>query len=225
MQLFSSIFQTTASSLTLSQLVWSLGVSLLLGVLLALVYQQGSQISREFVVALALLPTLIGVMIFLINGNLGTSVAVAGAFSLIRFRSAAGSSRELLAVFLATAIGLATGMGYLLFAAVFTLVILAAMVCYEKGLQVWPSYQDRYVSMKVEKEVDYEQVFSSFLGMSCRKAQLLSVHYKQKSDSLVLEYLLRTDKKVTDKEIMNGLLAQGIKNVTCTYQVPKKKYL
>lgn len=225
MQLFSSIFQTAASSLTLSQLVWSLGVSLLLGVLLALVYQQGSQVSRDFVVALALLPTLIGVMIFLINGNLGTSVAVAGAFSLIRFRSAAGSSRELLAVFLATAIGLATGMGYLLLAAVFTLVILAAMVCYEKGLQVWPSYQDRYVSMKVEKEVDYEQVFSSFLGMSCRKAQLLSVRYKQKSDSLVLEYLLRTDKKVTDKEIMDGLLAQGIKNVTCTYQAPKKKYL
>ena len=74
-------------------------------------------------ITLSLLPAIISIIIFLVNGNLGTSVAVAGTFSLIRFRSAAGGSKELLAVFMAAAIGITTGMGFVALAVVFTLSI------------------------------------------------------------------------------------------------------
>ena len=106
--------------MSVSQIAWILATSLILGLVLAMVYKYKTLHTKEFVVTLTLMPALIAIIILLVNGNLGTSVAVAGAFSLIRFRSAAGSSKELLAVFLATAIGLATGMGYLLLAVAFT---------------------------------------------------------------------------------------------------------
>ncbi|HFI0789323.1 TPA: DUF4956 domain-containing protein [Streptococcus suis] len=98
-----------------------------MGVLLAAVYKYKSNYTKEFVITLSLMPALIAVIISLVNGNLGAGVAVAGTFSLIKFRSAAGSSKEMLAVLLAMAIGLATGMGFLGLA-VFTTIILSACI-------------------------------------------------------------------------------------------------
>ena len=130
-ELFTNILTTASSSITLSQMSWILATSLILGFVLAMVYKYQTQYTKEFVITLTLMPVLIAIIILLVNGNLGTSVAVAGAFSLIRFRSAAGSSKELLAVFLATAIGLATGMGYLLLATAFTLLLSVIIILLE----------------------------------------------------------------------------------------------
>ena len=104
-------------------LMMSLVVALITGLWLAWVYKYKTLYTKDFVITLALLPTIIAMIIFLVNGNLGTSVAVAGTFSLIRFRSAAGGAKEMLVIFMATAIGLACGMGYVFLALGFTLVL------------------------------------------------------------------------------------------------------
>jgi hypothetical protein len=72
---------------------------------------------------LALLPAIVAVVIMMVNGNLGAGVAVAGAFSLVRFRSVPGSARDIAFIFLAMAVGLVCGMGYVAYAAIVTIVL------------------------------------------------------------------------------------------------------
>lgn len=79
--------------------------------------------TKSFAVTLALLPAVVCVVIMMVNGNVGTGVAVAGAFSLVRFRSAPGSAREIGAIFIAMGTGLMSGMGYLGYALVFVLIL------------------------------------------------------------------------------------------------------
>ena len=80
------------------------------------------------VIVPAILPAVVQLAIMLVNGNLGAGVAVAGAFGLVRFRSAPGTAKEIGALFLAMAIGLATGMGYVWLAVMVFAIVSAVML-------------------------------------------------------------------------------------------------
>lgn len=123
--LFTSVLQTesTAASLTSGAFLACTLASLVLGVVIALVYMFRHEYSKNFVVTLALPPLIVQVVITLVNGNLGAGIAVMGVFNLVRFRSIPGTAKDIGAVFMAMAIGLATGMGYLWLAALFTLIV------------------------------------------------------------------------------------------------------
>lgn len=130
--IFSGIFDSgTTSVIEPAQFLVCLLVSLMLGIFLAFVYMFRSRYTKSFVVTLALLPAVVCVVIMMVNGNVGTGVAVAGAFSLVRFRSVPGTAREIGAIFIAMGTGLIAGMGYLAYAALFALVISGAMVLLE----------------------------------------------------------------------------------------------
>ena len=223
--LFSSILTTTNSSMTVSQIGLILATSLVLGVVLAMVYKYKTLHTKEFVITLTLMPALIAIIILLVNGNLGTSVAVAGAFSLIRFRSAAGSSKELLAVFLATAIGLATGMGYLLLAATFTLILSLLIFLLEQSSFGKPSSKYRYLILTVPKEFDADHFFQTEGKNLCQKYELVLIQYKKKKDVLVLESILEMNDQTSDKELMDKLLLAGPIDAIIHQQIPKKKRL
>ena len=120
--MFTSIIDAS-SALTLQNGLLCLVTSIVLGLLVAVVYQLSGASSKSFTVTLALMPALVQVVIMMVNGNLGAGVAVMGAFSLVRFRSFPGSSKEICVVFFAMAIGLATGMGHLAFAVFFTIIL------------------------------------------------------------------------------------------------------
>lgn len=108
-----SILNETASSITMTHMAVCTAVSLGLGFVLAGIHTYRNQSSRNFLMTLVLLPVIVQMVIMLVNGNLGTGVAVMGAFSLVRFRSMPGNAREISSVFLAMAVGLADGMGYI----------------------------------------------------------------------------------------------------------------
>ena len=135
--LFNSIFNDATATASPLQLMLALLVSLVLGLALTWTYKYRTLYTREFVISLTLLPCLMTLVIFLVNGSLGTSIAVAGTFSLIRFRSATSGSRELIAVFMAMIIGLASGTGYLLLAVLFTIFLLAVWLLLENRLHSW----------------------------------------------------------------------------------------
>ena len=211
--------------MTVSQIGLILATSLVLGVVLAMVYKYKTLHTKEFVITLTLMPALIAIIILLVNGNLGTSVAVAGAFSLIRFRSAAGSSKELLAVFLATAIGLATGMGYLLLAATFTLILSLLFFLLEQSSFGKPSSKYRYLILTVPKEFDVDHFFQTEGKNLCQKHELVSIQYKKKKDVLVLESILEMNDQTSDKELMDKILLAGPIDAIIHQQIPKKKRL
>ena len=116
------------TELTLTSFLICTGVSLLLGVGTALVAGYRNRSTQSLAVTLAILPAVVQAVIMLVNGSIGAGIAVAGAFSLVRFRSAPGTAREIAAIFLAMAIGLATGMGYVGLAALLFLILAGAML-------------------------------------------------------------------------------------------------
>ena len=116
------------TELTLSAFLICTAVSLVLGIGLALVSRFRAHATQSFAVTLAILPVVVQVVIMLVNGNIGAGVAVAGAFSLVRFRSAPGTAREIGVLFLGMAIGLATGMGYVGLAALTFVIVSAALL-------------------------------------------------------------------------------------------------
>ena len=129
--LFRGVFDTAAASvITPGKFLLCVGVSLVMGLTLCLMVLWRSRSSESFAITLALLPASVCVVIMMVNGNIGAGVAVAGAFGLVRFRSAAGTGREISAVFIAMGAGLIAGMGYLAYAVLFTLVLgLMMMAC------------------------------------------------------------------------------------------------
>ena len=125
-----NVTETSASQLTVGGYLACSLASLLLGLAVAAIYLFRHDHARTFVITLALLPLIVQTVIMLVNGNLGVGVAVMGVFGLVRFRSVAGSAKDIVSVFLAMAIGLATGMGYLTLAVIFTLIVGVANAVY-----------------------------------------------------------------------------------------------
>jgi len=95
--------------------------SIVFGFAAALLYMFRNKYSRSMAVTLVLLPVTVQAIIIVVNGNIGAGIAVAGAFSPVRFRSAPGNARDICSLFFAMALGLVTGMGYLFYAFIFLL--------------------------------------------------------------------------------------------------------
>lgn len=124
--------QAQATSISAAQFAASFGAAAVLGIIIALAYMYNTRYTKSFVVTLAMLPAIVCVIIAMVNGSIGTGVAVAGAFGLVRFRSVAGTAKEICAIFLAMGTGLITGMGYLSLAAIFTIILSLAIAITNK---------------------------------------------------------------------------------------------
>lgn len=174
---FQGVFDTTTSALQLNDFLLCMGVSLIIGIVLAFLYTIKNEYTQSFVLTVALLPAVVCVVIMMVNGNIGAGIAVAGAFSLVRFRSAPGSAKEICAIFLAMGVGLITGMGYLGYAAVFALVLGTAMVLFNL-LGVGNSKKpllNKTLHITIPETLEYEGVFDDLLDSYTSKAQLVNV--------------------------------------------------
>ena len=224
-QLFNSIYSSAEIKVNPLALIASLVTGLILGIILAKVYKHQTIYTKEFVITLSLLPAIISIIIFLVNGNLGTSVAVAGTFSLIRFRSAAGGSKELLAIFMATAIGITTGMGLLALGVFFTLFIFFFWLLFEKMSFSSVSQTRRYVQIQIPAELDYEVLFEAIFETACKSFELTSV---QSVDNkfIKLDYVVDLNPDVSDQHLIQRFLRyEKIKNISLSKEVKKRKTL
>lgn len=224
-QLFNSIYSSAEVKVNPLALMASLVTGLILGIILAKVYKYQTIYTKEFVITLSLLPAIISIIIFLVNGNLGTSVAVAGTFSLIRFRSAAGGSKELLAIFMATAIGITTGMGFLALGVFFTLLISFFWLLFEKMGFSSVSQTRRYVQIQIPAELDYEVLFEAIFETSCKSFELTSV---QSVDNkfIKLDYVVDLKPDVSDQRLIQRFLRyEKIKNISFSKEAKKRKTL
>ncbi len=149
----------TGTEITLPAFFICTAVSLLLGLCAALLSMYKSKYSQSFVLTLAMLPAMVQIVIMMVNGNIGAGVAVAGAFGLIRFRSAPGTAKEIGMVFLATAIGLATGMGYVAIAAVFFAVMAAFSLLLTAVRFGAGSEDERELKISIPENLDYDGIF------------------------------------------------------------------
>ena len=169
--MFTSIFVN--GSLTAGSVFLSLGLALLLGFAGALYYtKRNITATRSFAFTLALLPIIITTVIMVVNGNLGAGIAVAGSFSLIRFRSIKSNARELISVFFSMAIGLALGMGQVLFAVVFT--VLTCIILLITGrLHFGEGKNNKRLKIVVPEDLDYEKMFDKVIDKYTNEANLI----------------------------------------------------
>ncbi len=135
--------------------------SLILGLIAAAFYRYKTNYNKNFVVTLALLPPVVQLVIMLVNGNLGAGLAVMGAFALVRFRSIPGSAKDIAAVFTSMAIGLATGMGFLVIAAIFNVIIGIATIVYNSVGFGEPKSSDQQLKITIPEDLDYQEVFDT----------------------------------------------------------------
>lgn len=209
---------TTAatSSLSLQNILICSFFSILLGIACACIYMYRNIYHKNFVVTLALLPVMVQAVIMLVNGNLGTGVAVLGAFSLIRFRSVPGGAREIGSIFFAMAIGLATSMGYIAFAAIFLALVGAMTILLTTTKFGEQKQEEKSLKITIPENLDYTGLFDDILKKYTRQSQLIQVKTSNMGSLYELRYHIQLKNKNIEKDFIDQIRCRnGNLNITC----------
>ena len=213
--MFSSIFVN--GSLTAGNVFLALGTALLLGFAGSLYYiKRNVSATRSFAYTLALLPVVTATVIMAVNGNLGAGIAVAGSFSMIRFRSAQGSGQEILAIFLAAAAGLCLGAGYIVIACLVTALCLgfhAVLSACGFGLA---AEDRRELRISVPENLDYDGLFDDIFATYTTSHDLIRVKTTNMGTLYELTYHITLRGSDVDKGFIDALRCRnGNLNIIC----------
>ncbi len=202
------IFQSVIStSITVWSFLACMLSSVIIGAAIAVTYMKTSKrYTNSFVVTLALLPAVVQVVIMMVNGNLGAGVAVAGAFSLVRFRSIPGTAKEIGYIFIALAAGLATGMGYIAFAVIF-----AAIMCLLSIIYNVTGFGGKHVTNKksltvvIPESLDYTGVFDGVFKKYLTEWDLVNVKTTNMGSLFKIKYEIAFKDVSKEKEFIDAL--------------------
>ena len=213
----------SGSGLSLTSFLICTAVSLILGLAVAGLCMVKNKASKSFVLALAVLPAVVQMVIMLVNGNIGAGVAVAGAFSLVRFRSASGSAREIAMIFLAMAIGLATGMGYVAAAAIF-FVILALFILLLTFTRFGAGKEnERSLKITIPEDLDYDGLFDDLFQRYTSSHELETVKTSNMGTLYELEYKVVLKDEQMPRAFLDELRCRnGNLNISCGKPVTKE---
>lgn len=206
--IFQGIFDTEMTAvICVGDFLLCIGCSLVLGILLALAYMYRTRYSNSFVVTLALLPAVVCAVIMMVNGNIGAGVAVAGAFSLVRFRSVPGTAKEIGVIFLAMGAGLISGMGYLAFSFLFVLILCAALMLYSR-LNLGQKRNEavyKTLHITIPEDLNYTQVFEDLFDSYTSSRELVQVKTTNMGSLFKLTYNITLKNPQTEKELIDNL--------------------
>ncbi|MCD7728700.1 MAG: DUF4956 domain-containing protein [Clostridia bacterium] len=194
--IFSCIFDSTSSSITVWQFLGCVATGLVLGLIIAAVYAFKNKHSVSFLVTLILLPAIVAVVIIMVNGNIGAGIAVAGAFSLVRFRSVPGSAKDIATIFLAMVAGIVTGTGYIGYAVLFTIVICAVMLVLQLlGIsKKFGKTPYRTLRITVPEDLNYTEIYDDLFERYTDYCENVSI----KTTNMGSLYKLTYDIKIKD---------------------------
>ena len=205
---FSSVFGTAESlvgAVSAADFLLCCAFSVVLGAVCAGVYMFRHSYSKNFVVTLALLPLIVQMVITLVNGNLGAGIAVMGVFNLVRFRSIPGSAKDIGSVFLAMAVGLATGMGFLGLACVFTVVVAVVNLLFVLTPFGKPREPGKTLRITIPEDLDYTGVFDPILAQYATKSELKQVKTTNMGSLFKLTYDLTLRDGGQEKALIDTL--------------------
>lgn len=206
MQLWSSIFERT-DGLFVTQFLLCTAVALVLGCIVAGVYMSQAEYTVSFVVTLSMLPAIVSVVIMMVNGNVGTGVAVAGAFSLVRFRSVPGRAKEIIAIFLAMGTGLILGMGYIGYGVIFTVILCAAMYVMGKlTAKIKPhDLREKTLRITIPEDLNYDSVFDEVFSEFTNFHEVVSVKTTNMGSMYKIQYDIVIKDLSREKEFIDAL--------------------
>lgn len=209
-----------ANGLTFEGLMICSIASIIFGLVISTIYIKTSECSKNLAISLALLPLLVEIVIMMVNGNIGAGVAVMGAFSLIRFRSQPGNSKAITAVFFAMAIGLATGMGYVGYAAVFTVITGAVMVVLSLSPFAEKDPDTRELKITIPEDQDYEGIYQDIFEKYLEKYDLEEVKTTNMGSLYELTYSVKPKDTSKIKQMIDDIRTRN-GNLTVLMRRPK----
>ena len=204
------------NAMTLSAFLMCIFAALVLGVLTALVFSFRNKHSGSFILALAVLPPIVTMVIMMVNGNIGAGLAVAGTFSLVRFRSAPGTAREICGLFMSTAIGITCGMGYIGIAAVFFLVMAVFLVLLSLFRFGETAASSRQLKITIPENLDYDGLFDDIFEKYTSRHELVRVKTTNMGTLYELTYTINLKTPEVSKQFIDDIRCRnGNLNIIC----------
>ena len=204
------------NAMTLSAFLMCIFAALVLGVLTALVFSFRNKHSGSLILALAVLPPIVTMVIMMVNGNIGAGLAVAGTFSLVRFRSAPGTAREICGLFMSTAIGITCGMGFIGIAAVFFLVMAVFLVLLSLFRFGETAASSRKLKITIPENLDYDGLFDDIFEKYTSRHELIRVKTTNMGTLYELTYTINLKTPEVSKQFIDEIRCRnGNLNIIC----------
>ena len=217
--MFESIFTTTTdNAISISSSVLSMAAAVIIGLVIGITYMfacKKSGYNKEFIVGLVLLPAIVSVVIMLIGSNVARAFSMAGAFALVRFRSAPGNAKDIAVVFFAMASGLACGLGYITFAVIFTVVIILVLVALSITDFADKNAGKKQLRITIPENLNYTHAFDGIFDNFLSSKELTKVKTKNMGTMFELTYIIEMNKDINEKEFIDSLrVVNGNLNIT-----------
>ncbi|MBQ1532693.1 MAG: DUF4956 domain-containing protein [Solobacterium sp.] len=214
--MFSSILTGTTSYLSISQVLACTAASIVCGMIIALAYRYTERPSRNFLISVVILPAVVQMIILMVNGNLGVGVAVAGSFSLVRFRSLPGKASDIVIIFLAMGAGLMTGMGYI-WLAVCCALLISVLFIITAQIPVFDEDQSvRSLRITIPEDLDYTTVFDDLMVKYTTSSRLVSSKTVNLGTMYQLTYEIRLKDEKAEKKMIDELRTRnGNLSIAC----------
>lgn len=206
--IFTGIFDTTGETvIAVPQFILCIVVSLMIGAFITWVYTYKSRYTASFAITLAMLPAVVCIVIMMVNGNVGAGVAVAGTFSLVRFRSVPGTAKEIGTIFLAMAAGLIAGMGYLGFAVLFSLIMgLVMLMLNITGFGTHKkATNDKTLKITIPEDLNYGEVFDDLFEQYLTHCEVIAVKTSNMGSLYKLTYHIILKDQKQEKKFIDEL--------------------
>lgn len=204
--MLNSIFgSNTSSSIGLTEVLISMVIAIILGFLIALTHKKTSNYSKNFLITVSLLPILVEAVMLMVNDNLGTSVAIMGAFSLVRFRSIPGTSKEILIVFFAMAVGLSCGMGQIWFAIILTIIGCLLLLLLNKVNIFEKEKGEKKLKILIPENLEYDNVFEDIFNECTNKVILEKTKTTNMGSMFELSYKVNIKEEISEKTFIDKL--------------------
>lgn len=203
-ELFKSII--SSDGITIGVFLILIGVALIMGIIISLCAYYKGKSTKSFYISNALIPAAVAMVIMLVNGNIGVGVAVAGAFGLVRFRSAQGSAKEIAVIFISMAIGLALGVGYVLYAVIFGLILGVALVIANR-FKVFErkTSAEKTLKITIPENIDYQTVFDDIFEKYARSYDLIKTKSSNMGSLFILTYNIELKDKNAEKKFVDEI--------------------
>ena len=227
--IFSGIFDaSTQAVISPETFILCVGAALIIGIFLSFIYTVKNKYTKSFLITLTVLPAVVCVVIMMVNGNVGAGVAVAGAFGLVRFRSAPGTAKEIATIFLAMGAGMIAGMGYLAYAFLFSVIMgIILLICNISGFgENRNALNEKILKITIPEDLDYSDLFDDLMEEYTEKYEIASVKTTNMGSMFKLTYNItlkdiNKEKKFIDElRCRNGNLEISIsKQEVNTYEL------
>ena len=205
-KLFNGIFALEGQAvISIRDFLLCILVSVVAGVILALAYTFRSRYTKSFIMTICILPAVVCAVIMMVNGNIGTGVAVAGAFSLVRFRSAPGSAKEICAIFIAMGTGLISGMGYLGYAILFAILMSVVTVVFKAVRIGRVKDESKALMITVPEDLNYDEIFDDILKKYTTSYEMVSVKTTNLGSLFKIKYIVDMKKGISSKSMIDEL--------------------